>query len=187
MLTAYNVALLGDDEAAPSTQPQAGEPTLGVDISCTDQNVCTPMTEVAKVQIQSLQSALNRAATFFKIDMTPLDADGTIGPATLTAAIKIANIVGADASPIFAEITAVDPMDAASVRALAERLATAPVTIQQAFDAVTGTAQEATAQAQASHAKRMKVIWIVLGALLIAGAAAGTVYYVRKNPQLVEA
>ncbi len=187
MLAAYNVGLLGDEEAV-TAQPQAGEPVLGTDVNCDAQtNVCTPTTEVAKIQIQSLQSALNRAATFFDIDVEPITADGVIGPATMTAAIKIANIVGADAHPVFAEIAAIDPMDKASVFALAQRLATAPVGIQNAFDEVTGTAREATAQEKIAHSKRIKVYWTI-GLILLAGlAAGGAVYYVRKHPELAPA
>jgi hypothetical protein len=188
MLAAYNVSLLGDEEATATAQPQAGEPILGKDINCDAQtNVCTPTSEVTKVQIMSLQSALNRAATFFDIDVTPVEADGIIGPATMTAAIKIANIVGADAHPVFAEIAAVDPMDKASVFALAQRLATAPISIQNAFDEVTGTAREATVQEKIAHAKRTKIYWAI-GLMLIAGlAAGGAVYYVRKQPELAPA
>jgi hypothetical protein len=179
------VGLLGDE---PAAQPRPGEPILGKDINCNvETNVCTPATEAAKAQIMSLQSALNRAATFFDIDIGPVAADGTIGPATLTAAIKIANIVGADAHPMFAEITAIDPMDAASVRALAERMATAPIGVQNAFDEVTGAAREATHQEKVARTKRNKIYWAI-GLILIAGLAGGTVYYIRKKqPQLAPA
>jgi hypothetical protein len=176
MLTAYSVGLLGDEEETAQANL-----VLGTDVKCDmTRNVCEALQEGPRQQIISLQSALNRANTYFDFGFTPVELDGVIGPATLAMAVGVSQALGAEAHPAIAEITKVDVYDKAQVGALAERLATAPIGFQNAFDEVTSTARESAHEAGVKAQKNRKIYWI-LGTIAVVGLAVGGIYYVRKR------